>query len=71
MYVPSTKFNYTLFVMQVSNLEASVDNEYCYDLKALPFFRIKFAMPAGVSGRARSYGWGALQLRVIKKPIKY
>ena len=65
------KFNYTLSVMQVSNLGASVDNEYCYDLKALPFFRIKFAMPAGVSGRARSCGGGALQLRVIKKPIKY
>jgi hypothetical protein len=57
--------------MQISNLGASVDNEYCYDLKALQFFRIKFVMPAGVLRQARSCGWGALQLRVIKKPIKY
>jgi hypothetical protein len=46
--------------MQVSNLGASVDNEYCYDLKALQFFRIKFVMPAGVSGRGQILWLGCI-----------
>ena len=55
VYVPSAKFNYTLSSTQVANLEASVDSGYCYDLKALQFFGIKFTMPSGTSCKASIY----------------
>ena len=55
VYVPSVKFNYTVSSSQVANLEASVDNGYCYDLKALQFFGIKFAMPSGTSCKTSIY----------------
>ncbi|MEM3019866.1 MAG: winged helix-turn-helix domain-containing protein [Candidatus Micrarchaeaceae archaeon] len=55
VYVPSARFNYTLSSTQVTDLEASVDNGYCYDLKALQFFGIKFSIPSGTSCKASIY----------------
>ena len=45
LYVPSMNLIYHISGKQISNLESSVDNGYCYDEEALRFFNVSFTAP--------------------------